>query len=233
MGEGTVRRCERWLFWHAQLTARHGGYDPGATGRCMFELYVYPAKGIPSPRTVVYLATYGNFSAADEAICLGLSQAGYSVHAMDPLRYLLHASHRSRVTKELLWEDFIALCRTMMGPPIVVAQPISAGMGLIWAAGVEMVQGIIAIGRAQAAFIPSHIFENDNPHAFFVSRYVKQISPRPLVLVVDGRSRKEDLEELSTLYQMSQQPHRLEKIQSVGVERLTSLLQWIEEPTKV
>ena len=87
--------------------------------------------------------------------------------------------------------------------------------------------GLVAIGRAQMGFRPSHIFKNENPHTFFVSRYAQRLSPRPLALVMDRRSRREDADELATLYQMSGPPHRLERIPQVDTEFLLKMLHWI------
>ncbi len=192
------------------------------------EHYVYPAIGRPTDRAIVYLATYGNFNAQDEALCLGLSQASYHVYALDPLRYLLHASAASRLSPSDLWSDFRLFLPTLPGAPVLISQPIASGLGLVWGAGAPEIRGVIAIGRAQMAFRPSHIFKNENPHTFFVSRYAQRLSPRPLVLVMDGRSRREDADELATLYQMSGPPHRLERIPQVDVEFLLKMLEWIE-----
>ena len=192
------------------------------------EHYVFPAVGRPTGRTIVYLATYGNFVNDDAALCRELAQAGYHVYALDPLRYLLHASAIERLSPPDLWQDFRLFLPTLPGPPIVISQPIAAGLGLVWAAGMPEVRGAIVIGRAQMAFRPAHIFKNENPHTFFVSRYAQRLSPRPLVLVMDGRSRREDADELATLYQMSGPPRRLERTPRVDAEFLLRMLTWIE-----
>jgi hypothetical protein len=73
----------------------------------IIEYYHYPAaagsaekndKPSTSPIPLLYLATPGNFSVIDDAVCQRLAQAGYDVYGLDPLRYLLHASSRKRLT---------------------------------------------------------------------------------------------------------------------------------------
>ena len=62
----------------------------------IMETYHYHAPAGSAATPLIYLATYGNFSADDESTCQALAAAGYDVLAMDPLRYLLHASARGR-----------------------------------------------------------------------------------------------------------------------------------------
>jgi hypothetical protein len=195
----------------------------------VFEQYVYPARGMPSPRTIFYLSTYGNFTEYDERLCLHLCQAGYHVIAIDPLRYLLHAGHQNLLKPEDLWSDFAALQQTFLAPPFIIAQPIASGLGLLLAAGPIPVAGVVSVGRAQASFVPSHVFNNSNPHTFFITRYVKRISPRPAVFVLDSRSRKEDTEELATLLKSSGDPKRLEKTRLITPKFLFEMIDWIKE----
>lgn len=196
----------------------------------VIEHYVYSAIGKPTTKTILYLATYGNFTPADENLCMELAKAGYHVYAMDPLRYMLHASAVSRLSPEDLWADLRFFIPTLPGAPIILAQPIAAGLGIVWASGIEEVAGIIAIGRTQVGFRPAHIFKNENPHTFMAGRYARRISPRPLVLVLDGRARREDADELATIYQMSAQPCKLERATKIDVEFLLKQLAWIEKP---
>ena len=200
--------------------------------RVVIEQYVYNAKGMPSNKIILYLSAYGHFTKQDDKLCLDLSKAGYQVIGIDPLRYLLHASNVARLSPQDLWNDFNALCQSLTNQPILISQPIASGLGLMWMGGVEFAKGIVAIGRVQMGFKPKHIFKNDNPHTYFVSRYVNKISPRPVGLVLDGRSKREDADELATLYQMSGLPRRLEKIRKVDAPFLLEMIQWVENAGK-
>lgn len=198
----------------------------------VMEIYHFrpPADGQQVP--LIYLATYGNFSVSDEATCRALAQAGYDVLAMDPLRYLLHAAAQGRITVRELWQDLETLCEQLPQAPLVLGQPVSAGLALFWASGVEETRGVLSLGQAQRAFRPTHIFANDNPHTFFLGRYVHKIAPRPVALVRQtahplGGNR----DELSALYQTSGNPRRLEEVERVTDELLLQFLSWLEEPT--
>ncbi len=194
----------------------------------LLEHYLIDAAGEPTRRCLLYLATYGNFNLPDEAICWELAQAGFHVVAVDPWRYLLHASLGERLTPGVLLDDFRLFMETFPGPPIVISQPTAGGLGLLWAAGTPEVRGAIVIGRAQVGLRAPHIFDNGNPHTFFTGRFAARLSPRPLALVLDGRARREDADELAALYQASLPPHRLEKVKRVDAEFLGQLVAWID-----
>jgi len=180
---------------------------------------------------VVYLATYGNFGNADDALCCALAEAGYEVFAMDPLRYLLHASALGRLKVSDLWRDLEALVTQIPGQPLLVGLPVSAGLALLWASGVEAAQGVLAIGRAQLAFKPIHIFANDNPHKFFLGRYVHKIAPRPVSLVIhEGRALGGDRDELEAIHQTCSAPRRLKQIQALTPAFLLEELAWLQSP---
>ena len=151
----------------------------------VMETYNYPAvNGNEDGRApLLYLASYGNFDRIDNARCLALARAGYTVCAIDPLRYLLHASARQRLTPTEIWQDFQTLCETMAAPPIIIGMPMAAGLALFCAAGVAAIQGVIAVGQAQIGFNAAHIFDRSGRHNFFLSRHVYEIAPRPVVLV--------------------------------------------------
>ncbi len=201
----------------------------------VMELYRYrpPAPDEQDAPAVplLYLATYGAFSSADEAICRRLAQGGYDVLAMDPLRYLLHAAARERLTIPALWQDLQTLCEQLPEPPLLVGQPIGAGLALFWASGVERVRGVMAIGQAQRAFSPAHIFANSNPHTFFLGRYVHKIAPRPVALVrASAHPLGGSHDELSALHQVSGAPRRLIDVEQVSGDLLLELLPWLENP---
>lgn len=196
----------------------------------VMETYHYrPSQSSERP-PVIYLSTYGNFSPVDDARCLALSHAGYEVFGMDPLRYLLHGSASSRLDANQLWQDLHAFCRQLPAPPLLVGMPVAAGLALLWASGVEQVRGVIAIGRTQLAFKPHHIFENDNPHTFFLARHVHKIAPRPVVFVhQEGHALGGDQDELAALYQTCSGPRRMRQVQAVRPEFLLEQLEWLQE----
>lgn len=217
------------------------GYPTSENGRVnlwplragsVMESYYYPAVGSNlAPPSILYLATYGNFSRDDDLLCNQLAEAGYHVYGLDPLRYLLHASGNHRLTPDDLTADLQILIQMLPSKPIIVAQPLAAGLGLMWASQVSKVQGVIAIGKAQAGLSPSHIFQNNNPYTYLLHRYVPDISPRPLALVrLQGHSLGGDKEELKTLIQSSQKPYRLEQTKELTLQFLTELLDWIQAP---
>ena len=198
----------------------------------VMEIYHYRSQTDSGARPLIYLATYGRFSRADESACRLLARSGYDVLAMDPLRYLLHASAQGRLTVLELWQDLHVLCDQLPQPPLLVGRPVSAGLALFWASGVDQVRGVLAIGQAQRAFRPAHIFANDNPHTFFLGRYVQKIAPRPMILVREtahalGGSR----DELSALRQTGGEPRRLLEVEQVGSDLLLELLDWLQEQT--
>lgn len=198
----------------------------------VMETYHFHPSGGSQQIPLVYLATYGNFSKADEALCQELASAGYDVMAMDPLRYLLHASATERLKAPQLWQDLQTLCDQLPQPPILLGQPVSAGLALFWASGVEAVRGVLALGQAQRAFRPSHIFANDNPHTYFLGRYVHKIAPRPVAYVRQtahplGGNR----DELSALYQTSGSPRSLKETERATTAYLLQRLTWLQDPT--
>jgi len=196
----------------------------------VMETYHYrpPAKSNRPP--VLYLSTYGNFSPADNGRCAALAQAGYEVFGLDPLRYLLHASTTGRLDANRLWQDLDAFRRQLPAPPLLVGMPVSAGLALLWASGVEQIQGVVAIGQAQLAFKPYHIFENDNPHTFFLGRYVHKIPPRPVVFVYqEGHALGGDRDELSALYQTCNGRRQMKQVKAIRPEFLLEQLAWLQE----
>ena len=198
----------------------------------MMESYHYPAiSGDVTPPTVLYLSTYGNFSRSDDVICTRLAEAGYDVYGADPLRYLLHASSRNRLQAEDLQGDLQIFVQMLPNPPIVLAQPLASGLALMWATLVQQLKGVIAIGRAQAGLSPQHIFHNQNPYNFLLSRYIKQISPNPVALVhLTKHPLGGDAQELNALYQSCQEPRRLETIEKLRFKFLTEMLAWTLQP---
>lgn len=198
----------------------------------VMESYYYPAVSDEViPPTLLYLATYGSFGRTDDIVCTRLAQAGYEVFGADPLRYLLHASSQDRLKPEDLGEDLKMLIQMLPAPPYIVGQPVAAGLALLWASCVPQVRGVISIGRAQASFAPGHIFHNNNPYTYLLSRYVQRISPRPaaLVLLAD-HAMGGDEQEFAALFQSLQEPRRLEKMEKLSFAAFQALLEWIREP---
>jgi hypothetical protein len=196
----------------------------------VMETYHYPSSAVSQKRPLVYLATYGNFSGRDEKTCLALAKAGYPVTALDPLRYLLHAAAQERIEVPRLWQDLETFCAQLPQAPLLLGRPVAAGLALIWASGVEAVSGVLAIGRAQMAFKPRHIFANDNPHTFFLSRYVHKIAPRPVAFVLETeRPLGGDREEISALLQTCDEPRRVEEVERTTLDLILELMEWLQE----
>jgi hypothetical protein len=208
-----------------QATVRLAPIRPGVA----IETYHYAAAdGGRSP--LLYFASYGNFDRIDNARCLALARAGHTVCALDPLRYLLHASARQRLIPTDLWQDFQALCQTLAALPIVIGMPMSAGLALFCAAGVNEIKGVIAIGQAQIGFNASHIFGKGSRHNFFLSRHVYEIAPRPAVLV---NYEKHPLgnagDEREVLFELCGEPKRTADSREMSPAFLLEQINWIEQ----
>ena len=158
-----------------------------------------------------------------------MSQAGYSVYGLDPLRYLLQASINEPLSPEMLIEDFNILMHMLPNEPYVIGNPLASGLAIFWAANVSKIKGVLAIGRAQAGLQPKHIFNNANPYTFMISRKVSDIAPRPLSIV---RLEKHPMggkdETLSALYKSSKEPHRYETAVSITPELLIEQVKWLQ-----
>ena len=103
----------------------------------------------------------------------------------------------------------------------------------MWASHVAQVKGVISIGSAQTGLSPQHIFYNNNPYTYLLSRYVKNIAPRPLALVMlENHSLGGEEEEYQTLFQSSKEPHRLEKTGKLSFKLMTELIEWIQSFNK-
>ncbi len=194
----------------------------------VMETYYYPPSGSAlAPQTILYLSSYGNFGRKDDALCTALAKAGYSVYGMDPFRYLLHASVNNPLLPENLAEDMTLLTQMLPDEPIIVGQPLGAGLALLWAARNTAVRGVIAIGRTLAGFAPSHVFQNRNPHTYFLPRYVGGIAPRPVALVELEGTMGGDSQRMQALYENLKDPRRWEKAKTFSLELLLELVQWI------
>ena len=195
------------------------------------ESYYYPAAGDNlTPPSIMYLSSYGNFSRRDDALCIKLANAGYEVYGLDPLRYLLHASVSRQLTPDDLARDAQEVGQMLTSPPLLIGNPLAAGLALLWTARVQAIRGVIAIGRAQDGFRPAHVFQNRNPYTFMLARQASQIAPRPLVLVRRlGHMLGGDSAELTGLYQSSKEPRRLEETKQISSQFLLEMVRWIEE----
>lgn len=197
----------------------------------IMESYYYPSGGAElTPPTILYLSSYGNFNRTDDELCGALAGAGYSVYGLDPFRYLLHASINGLLMPEQLWEDIHLLIQMLPREPIIIAQPLAAGLALIWAARSPNIGGVIAIGRAQSGLSPAHVFHNKNPHTYFLPRHVGHIAPRPVVLVHhENHPMGGALKNLQALYDSLQEPRRLQQTQSISAEFLLEMIAWIQD----
>ena len=196
----------------------------------VMESYLYPAASTSvTSASVIYLATYGTFRQKDESICVALADAGYNVYGLDPLRYLLHANMKERLTPKTLADDMRELIQMLPNAPIIIGQPLASGLALTWATEVDKIRGVIAICPAQGGLRPKHIFNNDNPMTFQLSRHISKIAPRPVALASKTRRNAKAEKELNTLYKCSNEPRRLVHTQGVTPEILLDLLGWIIE----
>lgn len=194
------------------------------------ETYYFPATAkAVIPPTVLYLSSYGHFGRTDEKLCLALAKAGYNVYGLDPLRYLLHASVQDLLTPERLFTDLNTLLHMLPSDPIIIGNPLAAGLAMIWATGVHRVKGVICIGRAQSGLQPPHIFNNANPYTFMLARKVSEISPRSLAIVcLKDHPLGGGEAELEALFKSSKEPHRFETVIAIEPEFLQELLAWME-----
>ncbi|MCA9996203.1 MAG: hypothetical protein KDE56_10675 [Anaerolineales bacterium] len=200
----------------------------------VIESYYYPPAGRKlSQPCLLYLATYGQFAPADDAICDSFAAAGFAVYGLDPLRYLLHASGKRPLTPQDLEKDMEQLVQMLPSSPIIIARPLAAGLGLVWAARVESVKGLISIGNAQRGVRAAHIFYNHNPHTYLLARYARKLSPRPLAIIKhEGHPLGGDEDELNTLMQSSLPPHRLERTSEITPTLLHNLVRWVQAEAK-
>jgi hypothetical protein len=197
----------------------------------VMESYYFPAetKAVVPP-VIIYLSSYGHFGRSDEKRCLALSHAGYNVYGMDPLRYLLHASVRERLTPDMLWDDFRMLLYMLPGEPIIIGNPLAAGLAILWGVGVERVKGVIAIGKAQAGLAPPNVFSNANPYTFMLSRRVGKLSPRSFSLTrLEKHPLGGDAAAMEALFNSSKEPHRFDTAVSLTPELLLDRIKWVEE----
>jgi hypothetical protein len=251
-GQATDRNFDRDLqairLWAAE---RFGPINVGFLGRpfgserlhvqpirpgVVMELYNYDGNSSQEKPLLIYLSTYGNFSGNDEAACEALSAAGYNVYALDPLRYLLHAAAREILKPPELWQDLRTLCAALQQsgeqPVYVVGRPVAAGLALLWSSGVEAIRGVVAVGQAQIAFKPKHIFSSGNPHTFFLGRHVHRIGPRAAAFVLEEGNRLGGTrDELAALHETCTGPRRMVKAEHVTPQLLLELLQWLREAT--
>lgn len=202
----------------------------------ILEYYHYPAQTDDENNEndahppLVYLSSPGNFNLVDDELCHRLAQTGYEVFAMDPLRYLLHASTKERLKKAEQWSDLEAFCNIIPEPPIMIGQPLAAGLALLWTCGIDRFQGVISIGKAQDIFESWHIFENDNPHSYFINRYLFQLGSRPVVFVmVEDNELGGDPREIAALYATTSHPRLAEKTKEVSPRFLLKMLAWVEK----
>ena len=205
---------------------------PGVT----IENYYYPANeqaaaGTKPRSPIIYFASYSNFNPIDDALCIALSQAGYNVYGLDPLRYLLHAGSRERLNTKILWHDWRAFCRIIGNQPTLIGQPISAGLCILLASNIDEVSGVISIGRTDVAFKPWYIFDQEQRYSFLLARHVFNIAPRPVAFVLnERRTRPGEEDEINTLFQTAVEPRYIVKVKEVSPDVLLKLLAWLQDP---
>lgn len=184
-------------------------------------------EGNKSP--IIYLSIPGNFSLVDDELCFRLARAGHEVFALDPLRYLLHASSINRLKAAEQWSDIETFCQLLPESAVIIGQPLSSGLAMLWACGVEKIKGVISIGAAQDIFSAWHIYDNDNPHSYFINRYLYRLAPRPIVFVmIEGHELGGKPTEIASFYASAAHPKLAEKTNEVSPRLLLKLLDWIE-----
>lgn len=196
----------------------------------VMETYFFSASGkdVVAP-TIVYLSSYGHFGRTDEKLCYKLAQAGYNVYGLDPLRYLLQASVKEPLTPEQLYQDFKLLLQMLPNEPILIGNPLAAGLAILWGIGVKRIRGVVAVGQAQAGLQLPHIFNNANPYTFLLSRKIESLAPRPLSLIgLEKNPLGGDDASLEALFKSSKEPHRYETAVSLTSELLLDHIKWME-----
>lgn len=212
-------------------TSEHGRVHMWPLSRqTVMESYYYPgATAALTPPCVLYLSTYGNFSRHDDAHCEAIAAAGFDVYGLDPLRYLLHASVEKRLTPEDLWQDIRMLIQMLPNDPYLVAQPLASGLALLIAAGVEKVQGVVAIGRAQAGLAPSHIFDLSNGNHFNLRTHLGHIAPRPVILVKqENHPMGGSQNEMNNLLDWTAEPHKQITTTSIDADFIRAQLTYLQ-----
>lgn len=197
----------------------------------VMETYLYKAAGTEVIHdSVIYMSTYGNFTQKDERLCIAMADAGYDVYGMDPLRYLLHANKNQKLTSEILSADLQELIEMLPSRPIIIGQPLAAGLALTWAIDAAAVPGVIAIGDSQNGLSLKHVFDNSSPLALQISRRIGSLSPRPAAFVIPSgsRRRKQIESELQVLYDCAKPPRKITASEEITPELLLGLLDWIK-----
>ncbi|MFQ5400296.1 MAG: hypothetical protein ACE5E7_11945 [Anaerolineae bacterium] len=202
---------------------------PLRAGAVMESYFYRPAGGKAASQSILYLSTYGHFRRADDVLCAALSDHGYAVYGVDPLRYLLHACAERPLTPDDLCQDLQQLILMLHSAPIIIGRPLAAGLALFWAACLESVRGVIAIGRAGEGLAIKHIFDHSNPKAYDLAQYMPQIAPRPLALVWhEGHPLGGSKQEFRTLFECSKHPHKMARTEHINPELLLNVIEWIE-----
>jgi pimeloyl-ACP methyl ester carboxylesterase len=200
----------------------------------ILEYYHYPTEpdgkdGSHHP-PLLYISTPGNFNRVDDELCVRLARAGYEVYAMDPLRYLLHASSTKRLKAADQWSDLEIFLNAVPEPPILIGQPLGAGLALLWACGLERTQGVISIGKAQDVFDPWHIFDNNNPHSYFINRHLYRLAPRPAAyIMLENNEMGGDPREIAAFYATTSHPRLADKTKEISPRFLLKILAWMEK----
>jgi len=148
---------------------------------------------------------------------------------------MLHASSQSLLTPELLQQDFQMLTQMLNTDPIILAQPLAAGLAMLCTAVVENIKGLVAIGKSQAGLTARHIFDTSDPHQFALPQYLPRIAPRPIAMVQrQGHALGGDTKRIAALYQASRAPNRIERTTNPDAAFLLELIRWVEakQPTQ-
>ncbi len=233
-----LRSAHEWAkerFGHDVVFRPLGFADLGGANRLvtiplrpgvLLELYCYNSVGA-SKGNVLYFSQYTSFNRGDDALCREVADAGYTVYGGDLVRYLLLAGP---ATPEDLWADGRALALQMDQPLYLVARAFAAGPAMVMAAGVPAITGIIVTGVAQEGLQPAHLFAQDNPAHFMLSRHIKKVGPRPIIFLWNRAEAGQFLSvSLKGIFELAEQPRLWGVVVHVDSSILLNALNWLKD----
>lgn len=200
---------------------------PLRSGVVMESTY-YPPSEVTANPPLIYLSTFGTFDRVDDVRCGALAHLGYEVYGLDPFRYLLHASAGRPVTPADLLADLRIMLDIIGASPILIGQPLGAGLALFWTTLIPEIKGVIAIGQMQAAFKAAHIFGRQAGKRFDLEKAAARITPRPITFVwQEGHPLTGTKKELAALYKNAGEPKKVARTSEISPQFLKKEVDWI------
>ena len=188
------------------------------------ELYRYNPPG-RNKANIIFFSRYTHFSHRDDALCRAIADDGFTVYGSDLMRYLLLAAP---LTVEALYKDANTLAAQTQQPLFFIGRAFSAGPTLLMATGTPAINGVIVTGPAQEGLTLPHIFSQENPARFLLSRYIKALEPRPSVFLWNqSESGQLSPEGLQTLHSMLESPSLWGMIPKINAKVLLNALVWL------